>query len=184
MKKIVFGIMSFALSGSLFFVQPLFAGGPGSLPPDSLNETKELEEILKVIEAETSTFFLRDYEGWKNQWVQADYVFHAWNFSDGSCGASIGWAAVNEKIGDYIKNNPVEGGGSSHPDVKRKNLQVRFFGNNVAHLVWEQYNSNRDLSAYNVSHEVRTMERINNEWKIVQASVFWDYNPITAQQTE
>jgi hypothetical protein len=39
-------------------------------------------------------------------------------------------------------------------------------------------------SVYNLSHEVRTMERINNEWKIVQASVFWNYNPVTAQHSE
>jgi hypothetical protein len=184
MKKFVIGLWLSAVILHLPFGQFLFANGPGSKAHDAFNETKELNAILKVIEAETNSFFFRDYEGWKNQWVQADYVFHAWNYSDGSCGASIGWAEVDDKIGNDSKNNPVEGGGSSHPEVKRKNMQVRFFGTDVAHLVWEQYNSNRDLSAYNLSHEVRTMERINNEWKIVQASVFWNYNPVTAQQSE
>jgi hypothetical protein len=150
-----------------------------------VSESKETEAIMKVIDAETSYFFFRDYEGWKKQWIQADYVFHAWNFADGSYGASVGWAAVDEKIGNYIKSNPVDGGGSSHPEVKRENIKVRFFGPDVAHLVWEQYNSTRDLSAYNVSHEVRTMEKMKGEWKIVQVSAFWDFlNTIPSEHVE
>lgn len=163
MKKLVFEIWLLACILILPCGQFLFANEPAYRATTRLNETKELEAIMKVIEAETSSFFIRDYEGWKNQWRQTDYAFHAWNSSDGSCRASIGWAEVDEKIGDYIKNNPVEGGGSSHPEVKRRNLQFRFFGPDVSHLVWEQYNSNRDLNAYNISHEVRTMEKINGE---------------------
>lgn len=120
MKKSVFGIWLVAgliyLSGGQF----LFANGPDYKVNLLLNDAKELEAIMKVIKAETNAFFFRDYEEWKNQWVQADYVFHAWNFSDGSCGASIGWKAVDEKIGNYIKTHPVEGGGSSHPEVNRR----------------------------------------------------------------
>lgn len=171
-------IVVFWLSTFTFFYSYGQSGNESGFSAETssyVNEAKETEAIMKVIEAETSYFFFRDYEGWKEQWIQADYVFHAWNFSDGSCGASIGWQAVDEKIGNFIKSNPVEGGGSSHPEVIRKNMRARFFGPDVAHLVWEQYNSTRDLSAYNVSHEVRTMEKVNGQWKIVQASVFWDY---------
>jgi len=151
----------------------------------AFDEAKEFESVLKVIEAETSCFFFRDYEGWKDQWVQADYTFHAWNFSDGSFGASIGWQAVDEKIGNYIKTHPVEGGGSSHPEVIRKNIRYHFLSPNTVHLVWEQYNSTLDLSAFNVSNEVRTLEKVNGEWKIVQVAVFWDYlNSIPSEQVK
>lgn len=151
----------------------------------AFDEVKEFESVLKVIEAETSYFFFRDYEGWKDQWVQADYTFHGWNFSDGSCGASIGWQAVDEKIGNYIKTHPVAGGGSSHPEVNRRNIRYHFLGQNAVHVVWEQYNSTIDLSAFNVSHEVRTLEKVNGQWKIVQASVFWDYfNTIPSEKAE
>ncbi|MCA1758841.1 MAG: hypothetical protein LC658_03645 [Bacteroidales bacterium] len=165
------------IAGTVFF-------SSGLSRPDSpfkaktnfvFDESKEFEAVMKVIEAETSYFFFRDYEGWKNQWIQADYVFHGWNNSDGSCGTSIGWHAVDEKIGNYIKNNPVEGDGSSHPEVNRKNIRYHFLGQDAVHLIWEQYNSTSDLSAYNLSHEVRTLEKVNGEWKIVQVSAFWDY---------
>jgi hypothetical protein len=183
MRKFVLAIWLSAMVFGYSYGQTLHQVGLSS--ESDFDESKELESIMEVIDTETSCFFFRDYEGWKNHWLQADYVIHAWNNSDGSCATSIGWVAVDEKIGNYIKNNPVEGGGSSHPEVLRKNIQARFFGPDVAHLVWTQYNSTRDLSAFNVSNEVRTMEKINGEWKIVQVSAFWDYiNPVAARQSE
>jgi hypothetical protein len=184
MKKLISGIVLAVIATCYSYGQYRSDVGHRHESSAVLDETKEVESIMKVIDAETSSFFFRDYESWKSHWLQADYVFHAWNNSDGSCSASIGWQAVDEKIGNYIKSHPVEGGGSSHPEVKRKNIQARFFGTDVAHLVWEQYNSTRDLSAYNLSHEVRTMEKINGEWKIVQVSAFWDYNLIPSEQAK
>jgi hypothetical protein len=185
MKKMTLPMV--LLAGAVFFITGL--SKPDDLPESEINpvfdEAKEFETVLKVIEAETNAFFFRDYESWKNQWVQADYTFHAWNFSDGSCGASIGWQAVDEKIGNYIKTHPVAGGGSSHPEVNRRNIRYHFFSQNAVHVVWEQYNSTIDLSAFNVSHEVRTLEKVNGQWKIVQVSVFWDYfNTIPSEKAE
>ncbi len=141
----------------------------------AFDEATETAAIMKVIEEETACFFARDYNCWKEQWINEEYAFMAWSNSDGTYEASVGWAAVDATVGKYIADNPEEEEGSSHPDVKRKGMQVKFFGPDVAHLMWEQYNSNRAGDKYRKSQEVRLMERVDGTWKIVNMSAFWNY---------
>ncbi len=151
-----------------------------SQQPDKQNEVfdekKEQEAIMKTIEGETSSFYKRDYENWKKHYVQTAYAFQAWNNGDGSIDAKTGWPAVDAGIGNYIKSNPVEPGGSSHPVVLRRNMITKFYADTVAYLLWDQYNSTKDSATFQYSKEVRIMEKQNGEWKIVNVSAFWDYS--------
>lgn len=146
--------------------------------PVALDEQAEKKTILAVIEAETESFYKRDYEAWKKHYVQADYSFQAWNNGDGTIDAKTGWAEVDAKIGQYIRENPVKEGGSSHPEVIRKNMVVKFFTPQVAYLVWDQYNSDQEKKNYTFSKEERIMEKIGGEWKIANVSAFWNYKKI------
>jgi hypothetical protein len=139
------------------------------------SEAAEKEAILKVIEDETSSFYKRDYEGWKGHFIQRDYAFQAWNNGDGSFDASVGWKDIDQRIGDYIKANPVTSGQASHPKVERKNLLIHFFSDSVAYLVWDQYNSDAAMKTYTLSKDQRIMEKENGAWKIVNVSSFWNY---------
>lgn len=141
----------------------------------SLDEEKEVAAIMRTIEAETDCFFHRDYDCWKQQWVQGDHVFQAWSNSDATIDARTGWTAVDEGIGNYIKNNPVPEGQSSHPKVIRKNQTIKFYTDEVAYLTWDQYNSSPETGKFRYSKESRIMEKHNGHWKIAHVSALWDY---------
>ncbi|MCB9298963.1 MAG: DinB family protein [Lewinellaceae bacterium] len=147
-----------------------------------VNEKRELAVILKVVEAETGCFFARDYDCWKENWVQEAHAFQAWNNADGTFDARTGWAAVDKEIGDYIKNNPVGPAKTSHPKVIRKNFTVKFYGENAAYLTWDQYNSDPEGRQFRCSKESRIVEKHGGEWKIAHVSAFWDYKNRLAEQ--
>lgn len=156
-----------------------------NLAQTKFDENAEKASIMKVIEAETDCFFKRDYDCWQNQFTHTDYSYQAWSNADGTFDASVGWNTIEKNLGKYIKENPQEKeeAGSSHPKVVRKNIKVKFYGNEAAHLTWDQYNSDRTNSYFLQSKEVRLMEKINNEWKIVNVSAFWNYKNKIAESS-
>lgn len=141
----------------------------------SLNEEKEKKAIIESINAETAAFFKRDYEGVIKYFVHADYAFHAWNNADGTYSATVGWPAINEKYRNYIKDNPVAAGSSSHPKVERRNMIYKFFSSELAFVTWDQYNSDSGMKTYQLSKETRIMEKQDGLWKIANMTAFWDY---------
>jgi hypothetical protein len=149
----------------------------------AFDEAKETEEIMKVIEGETHSFYKRDYESWKKFYMHANYAFQAWNNGDGTIDAKTGWAAVDSGIGNYIKTYSVEPGGSSHPVVLRKNIITKFYADTVAYLLWDQYNSDQSAQQFQFSKEVRLMEKQNGAWKIVNVSGFWDYKNFVSAES-
>ncbi|UBM60882.1 hypothetical protein LAG90_09580 [Marinilongibacter aquaticus] len=165
----------------------LFAGGyilpacqdaNGSSSELNFDEEKERAAIMKVIEEETDCFFSRNYDCWAEQFTHTDYSYQAWSNADGTFDASVGWDAIEKNLGKYIKENPLEEeeAGSSHPVVIRKNIKVKFYGKDAAHLTWDQYNSSRNQEYFLHSKEVRLMEKPKGDhWKIVNVSAFWDY---------
>ncbi len=140
-----------------------------------LNEEKEKMAIIESINAETAAFFKRDYEEVIKYFVHADYAFHAWNNSDGTYSATVGWPAINEKYRNYIKDNPVAAGSSSHPKVERRNMIYKFFSSELAFVTWDQYNSDNGMKTYQLSKETRIMEKQDGLWKIANMTAFWDY---------
>jgi hypothetical protein len=142
---------------------------------DGLNEEKEKIAIIESINAETAAFFKRDYEEVIKYFVHTDYAFHAWNNSDGTYSATVGWPAINEKYGNYIKDNPVSEGSSSHPKVERRNMIFKFYSSELAFVAWDQYNSDDEMKTYQISKETRIMEKQNGLWKIANMTAFWDY---------
>ena len=142
-----------------------------------LNEKVEEDAIMKVIEEETDCFFRRDYDCWQDKFTHSEYSYQAWSNSDGTFDASVGWESIEKNLGKFIKENPSEAEepGSSHPVVLRKNVRIKFYGNHAAHLTWDQYNSDRTQTYFLRSKEVRLMEKVGDDWKIVNVSAFWDY---------
>ncbi|WP_138483189.1 hypothetical protein [Dyadobacter bucti] len=137
------------------------------------NLENEKKAINATIENETKSFFARDYNAWKANYAQTDYAFQAWSNNDGTFDSNVGWDDINKQIGKYIADNPEPV--SSHPIVERKNMKYKFFGDDVAYLTWDQFNSDKMEKNFHHSKEVRLMEKINGEWKIVCVSAFWDY---------
>ncbi|MFT4734282.1 MAG: hypothetical protein ACI9DJ_003092 [Algoriphagus sp.] len=159
-------------AGSLFLCQSCNLAAE-----KAIDEESETAKIISVIEEETECFFRRDYDCWQDKFTHTDYSYQAWSNSDGTFDASVGWDAIEKNLGKYIKENPSdpEEPGSSHPVVKRENMKVKFYGNQAAHITWDQYNSNRSQEYFLHSKEVRLMERVEGDWKIVNVSAFWNY---------
>lgn len=144
--------------------------------PATFDEEAELAAIMAVIEDETECFFARNYDCWKENWVNEDYAFQAWNNLNGTYDAKVGWSEIDRRVGTYIKENEVTlGGTEGHPDVERLNMRTRFYGDKAAYLTWEQYNSDDEEETYQISQELRLMEKVDGEWKIVAVAAFWDY---------
>lgn len=141
------------------------------------SEEDETEAIMKVIDNETKCFFDGNYECWASNWSHQNYAIQAWNNSDGSSTAAIGWEKINSQgkgwIEKYYKNGEI----IIHPDVKRKKPIVKFFNEKSAYLNWEQYNADPNKKYYRVSHEIRLMEKEPDGWKIVNVTAFWDIKP-------
>jgi hypothetical protein len=142
---------------------------------NNFDEEKEKSAILAALTAETEFFFKRDYEGWKKCYIHTDYAFQAWSNADGTFDAKVGWPEVDEKIGNYIRNNPVARGSASHPKVERRNMVWKFFTPEVVFMIWDQYNSDGGMKIYNHSKETRIMEKQGGSWKVVSVASFWDY---------
>lgn len=141
------------------------------------NEATELEAIMKVIEGETSCFFNGDYECWAKYWSHEEYAIQAWNNSDGTADAAIGWDKINAQGKDWIETYYKNGKNIIHPIVIREKPIVKFFNNETAYLVWKQYNADKEKTYFRISQEIRIMEKNEEGWKIVNVSAFWGIQP-------
>ena len=139
------------------------------------DEEKEKKAIIESLTAETENFFKRDYNGVIKYYLKADYTFHGWNNSDGTYEATIGWQAISEKFKNYIDNNPVKPGTSSHPKVVRRNMIFKFYSPEVAFVTYDEYSSDQEIQTYSVAKAIRIMEKQDGIWKIANMSGFWDY---------
>ena len=140
------------------------------------------DAVMATIEEETNAFFARDYARWKATYIQEDYAFQAWSNRDGTFDSSVGWEGIDNSVGRYINDNPIPEAGEA-TSVERKNIRFKFYGDDVAYLTWDQFNSDRDGELFFHSKEVRLLERVGNEWKIVCVSAFWDFqNLIPAEK--
>ena len=143
----------------------------------AFNPVAETEAILNVIESETKSFFDGNYEGWTKNWSHQNYALQGWNNSDGSADAAVGWEKINAQGKNWIERYYKNGGNIIHPDVKKEKPQVKFFNENLAYLIWKQYNADKEKKFYRVSQETRIMEKEADGWKIVNVTTFWDIAP-------
>lgn len=146
-------------------------------PSTALDEAKETAAIMAVIKNETSSFFDGDYESWVTNWSHSPYAVQAWNNSNGTSDAAVGWDAIHHQGKNWIETYYKNGKVKIHPEYKTTKPLVTFFGTDAAYLIWTQYNADPEKKFYRVSHESRIMQKENNEWKIVNVSAFWDIAP-------
>jgi len=146
-------------------------------PQATFDEAAETKAIMQVIENETKCFFDGNYECWSKNWSHQSYAMQAWNNSDGSADAAVGWEKINTQGKNWIEEYYKNGKNVIHPDVKKEKPQVKFFNENLAYLIWKQYNADKDKKFYRISQETRIMEKEHDGWKIVNVSAFWDVKP-------
>ncbi len=141
---------------------------------NTFDEIKETAVIMKTIEEETKCFFDGNYDCWNKHWSHEKYAMQAWNNDDGTFDAAVGWEKINKQGKEWIEKYYKSGKNIVHPVVKKEKPIIKFFGENVAYLIWKQYNANKDNTFYIISEESRIMEKQNGEWKIVNVTALWN----------
>ncbi|HPQ99395.1 MAG: hypothetical protein H6561_13330 [Lewinellaceae bacterium] len=143
----------------------------------TFNEQAETEAILKVIENETKCFFDGNYDCWKSNWSHNNYALQAWNNSDGTADAAVGWDKINTQGKNWIETYYKNGENIIHPEVHREKPIVKFFNETTAYLLWIQHNANQEKTNFRSSQEIRLMEKEADGWKIVCVTALWDVAP-------
>ncbi len=146
---------------TLFFSLPVQAQGKKTKNQTPAKGNEEAA-IKAVIEKETKAFFEIDQKTWASLWVHEPYVF--WSFADTTDVNSFsGWAEIDKGFENYFKTSK-----PSTANISRDWHHIKIQGN-LAYIRFTQQvtdDSNRPPQA-----EVRVMEKINGEWKIVCVSV-------------
>jgi hypothetical protein len=149
-------ILIFLLCSTLSFAQ----GKKGKPASSAAND----ESVIKsIIEKETQAFFEIDQKSWSGYWAQVPYAF--WSFADTTDVNSFsGWDEIKKGFDNYFKTSK-----PSAAKINRDWHTIRINGT-MAYIRFTQTvddgNSQRPPQA-----EVRVMEKINGDWKIVCVSV-------------
>jgi hypothetical protein len=137
-------------------------------PPAFAQEPPDNAAITKVVMEETDRFFARDYAGWAALFVQAPSATQVWNNADGSYTYRKGWETISAQIRAFMTSNP-------QPDrtpMARENVQIRHYGN-AAFVTFDKYLGDRRTAK--PIREIRVVEKVGNEWKIVCVAAFMDH---------
>jgi len=130
----------------------------------SFAQNGEEENIKKVVQAETETYYKRDAQGWKDTWLHDAQIRRTFISTEGGYGTYVGWdsaAAMQDRdFKDYPKVMPVQ--------IKTENYMVRTSGD-MAWVDYDQILSAPDAAGANQenkSHEYRMLVKDNGQWKI------------------
>ncbi|MEL7222497.1 MAG: nuclear transport factor 2 family protein [Bacteroidota bacterium] len=125
------------------------------------NASEQLAEakaaILETLNNETKAALQRDYEAWKDKWVQEDYVTKTYmQFTDSTMTETLGWEAVSSFVKTYIEEHPEP----APLPAPLEDIDVRLYGSGA----WVSYEQNDPQ--YGLKRETRLMEKVDGQWKI------------------
>lgn len=124
------------------------------------NNSDEDEAIMAVIKKETLSFFIGEYEDWKNCWVQTDDIYFEWVRSNVHHFYTK-WEDLDRTLRPIITENV------SNNDAfysERSRVKIMREGD----MAWVTYH--QDLSG-DKSNEQRILRKTNGEWKIMMVTV-------------
>lgn len=122
----------------------------------------EVEIVKATIDKESKAFFEIDYSTWTECWAHASYAY--WSFADTTdVNFFEGWEAINKGFSDYFKTAKV-----SNAKMERNWHEVKVYGN-FAYARFTQ--KVQDDVGRDEQAEVRVLEKINGQWKIIHVGV-------------
>jgi len=125
-------------------------------------QKSEVDAIKAVLEKETKAFIEIDYKAWADTWAHTPYAF--WSYADTTDVNSFsGWDAINASFTNYFKTSK-----PTKAKIDRVWHEVKVFGNG-AYVRFTQHvtdDTHRPDQA-----QVRVLEKIKGQWKIVLVSV-------------
>ena len=142
----------------LFFLGIMLIAQTASGQADEHSE--EDIAIMAVIKKETQSFFVGEYEAWKDCWVHSDDIYFEWVRSNVHHFYTK-WADLDRVMRPIITENVASG------DLfysQRSDIKIMQEGP----MAWVTYR--QDLSG-DVSHEQRILHKIDGQWKIMMVTV-------------
>ena len=125
-------------------------------------QKNEIDAIKSLIERETLAFNEIDYKTWASTWSQTPYAF--WSFADTTDVNSFsGWQTINAAFTEYFQTAK-----PAKVTIDRKWLEVKVWGN-AAYARYTQIV--HDNTARPPQAQVRVLEKVKGEWKIVVVTV-------------
>jgi|SRR5690606_2089585 len=142
----------------LFLLTALQLALPGWSQSDSFSD--EDLAIMAVIKKETQSFFIGEYEDWKNCWVHSDDIYFEWVRSNVHHFYTK-WSDLDRVMRPIITENVGNG------DLfysQRDDIKIMQEGD----VAWVTYR--QDLSG-DISNEQRILVKEDGEWKITMVTV-------------
>ncbi len=129
---------------------------------NTFGQKKDVEAIKALIEKETKAFFEIDKAAWSSSWIHEPYAF--WSFADTTDVNSFsGWNAIEKGFADYFRTAK-----PSKASIDRTWHDIKVFGNGAYARFTQKVNDNSRRPS---QAEVRVLEKVKGEWKIVCVSV-------------
>ena len=133
-----------------------------ALTLSAFGQKKDIDAIKALIERETKAFFEIDQKTWAESWVHEPYAF--WSFADTTDVNSFsGWQAIEDGFAAYFRTAK-----PSPAKIDRTWHDIRVFGNGAYARFTQKVNDNTRRQP---QAEVRVLEKVKGQWKIVCVSV-------------
>lgn len=129
-------------------------------------QTDEETAVMDVIYSETDAFIRSDYNAWSNCWLHSARTIDVYSSQDIGLIIHHGW----EKISQNMQEAFALGHGCKEKTYKKKNVQLTIDGN-TAWAIFDEISRVSAVQKEEQSFETRILERTDEGWKIVFASL-------------
>ncbi len=129
-------------------------------------QSADLDEVRRVIRAETETYYRRDAEGWKRTWVQDSTAIRTF-ITSASYSVALGWAKFGPGTVESLRRDPTP----QPAQVDWSNFVARIDGA----LAWAEYDERTTMPGDSVpllARQQRTLVKRDGEWRILSAGSF------------
>ena len=146
---------------------------PPPPPAEAVAPTFTPEEetaIKQLLVSETEVWIARDSAKWFAMYAHHPNSLQVWNNRDGSWDQNQGWANVEREMIKSYQSAP----DPYHDKAEQANWVIQRCGPDWAWVYFDQTIRNKKGEVY-PTKEIRMLQRLGGDWKIVQVAAFWDY---------
>jgi hypothetical protein len=139
------------------------------VPEKGVTMNTDEQAVMQVIAAETTAFWMKDYDAWAACWLQTSDIRMVGWWARGGISITEGWDALSSTIQQLINSNPAPNPQAAQ--VRRENISIRTSAQ-MAWVMFEQYGSDTgepDMDMPGLSYETRILEKHDGHWKLVYA---------------
>jgi hypothetical protein len=123
-------------------------------------------KIKEVVQSETELFYARRFDDWQKLWKHSNDASWIYSGFKSAVEAKEGWDSIKFFLREFVKKNPAP----QNIKSEKINYRFRFTGKSQVWLTFDAVRTGE--GPIHKTHEVRILEKENNDWKIVCAAIF------------